>query len=139
MKIWYQSNALKPSVAYAAVRSKGGGFVVIDMLLSVAPIVVFCVCSIFCCSLHCVLSAIILIGKKELIALLHFFFFASCDCYLQCVIVVFPDPTQLLFLCSCHIIKMTIFDGNSKFSTRPNDIVYWFEQVNYINCYLLYL
>ena len=30
---------------------------------------------------------------------------------------------------------MTIFDGNLKCTTRTNDIVYWFEQENYINCY----
>ena len=51
---------------------KGGGSVVVDSLLIAAPIVGFCVCSIFCCSLLCVLSsfAIILMGKRELVALL---------------------------------------------------------------------
>ena len=73
------------------------------MLLSVAPIVVFCVCSMVCCAFHCVLSAIILIGKRAGCFTL-FFFLASCDCYLQCVIVVFSEHTQLLFLRSCHII-----------------------------------
>ena len=60
-KSWYQYNAFKPSVAWVAVRSK-------------APIVGFCVCSVFCCALLCVLSsfAIILMGKRELIALLCF-------------------------------------------------------------------
>ena len=59
-------------MAYAAVRSKGSGFVVVDMLLSVAPIVVFCVCSMFCCALHYVLFVIILMGKKSW--LLYFIF-----------------------------------------------------------------
>ena len=48
----------------------------------VATIVVFCVCSMFSCTLLCVLSsfAFILMGKKELIALL-FVFLMSCDVY----------------------------------------------------------
>ena len=49
-----------------------------------------CNCSMFCCVLLCVQYcsfAIILMGKKELVDLL----------YLQFVIVVFPDHTQLLF------------------------------------------
>ena len=49
-----------------------GGFVVVDLLLIVSPKVAFCVCSMFCCTLLCVLSsfAIILMGKRELVALL---------------------------------------------------------------------
>ena len=44
----------------------------VDSLLIVAPIVGFCVCSVFCCTLLCVLSsfAIILTGKRELVVLL---------------------------------------------------------------------
>ena len=71
----------------------------------------FCVCSMFCCALFCVLSifAIILIGKKAPIALLC----SSSWCLviiivlllflvvpwvgLQCVIVAFTDHTHLLF------------------------------------------
>ena len=43
-----------------------------DLLLIVAPIVGFCICSMFCYTLLCVLSsfAIILTGKRELVALL---------------------------------------------------------------------
>ena len=50
----------------------GGGSVVVDSLLIVVPIVAFCVCSMFCCTSLCVLSsfAIILMGKRELVALL---------------------------------------------------------------------
>ena len=50
----------------------GGGSVVFDSLLIVASIVLFCVCSMFCCILLCVLSsfAIILMGKGELVVLL---------------------------------------------------------------------
>ena len=63
-------------------------------------------CSMFCCTLLCVRSsiAIILMGKRELVALLNL----SSWClvmverlFLSCVrfmIVVFPDHTHLLLL-----------------------------------------
>ena len=67
----------------------------------------FCNCSMFCCALLYVHSsfAIILIGKRELVALLScsswclvivvwLFLAVSWDC-LQFVIVVFPDHTHL--------------------------------------------
>ena len=69
-----------------------------------------CVCSVFCCTLLCVHSsiAIILMGKRELIALLNLsswclvmverLFLAVPRGCLQFVIVVFPDHTHLLFL-----------------------------------------
>ena len=71
-----------------------------------------CNCSMFCCTLLYVLSsfAIILMGKRELFALLslsswclvkgEWLFLAVpwvCVC-LRFVIVVFPDHTHLLFL-----------------------------------------
>ena len=69
-----------------------------------------CNCSIFCCTLRYVHSciAIILRGKRELVALLNLspwclvmverlFLAVPWDC-LQFVIVVFPDHTHLLFL-----------------------------------------
>ena len=69
-----------------------------------------CNCSMFCCTLLYVHSsiAIILMGKRELIALLNLsswylvmverlFLVVSRGC-LQFVIVVFPDHTHLLFL-----------------------------------------
>ena len=68
-----------------------------------------CYCSMFCCTLLCVHSsiAIILMGKRELVALLNL----SSWCLvmveglslavprgcLRFVVVVFPDQTQLLF------------------------------------------
>ena len=71
----------------------------------------FCVWTLFCYSVLCVLSsfAISLMGEESaLIALIVFL--VSCDCYsvawlfltvpwvgMQCVIVVFPDHTHLLF------------------------------------------
>ena len=75
----------------------------------VTPIVGVCNCSMFCCMLLYVHSslAIILIGKRELIALLRLsswclvmvvwlFLMAPWVC-LRFVIVVFPDHTHLLF------------------------------------------
>ena len=69
-----------------------------------------CNCSMFCCALFCVHSsvAIILMGKRELIALLNLsswclvmverLFLAVPGGCLWFVIVVFPDHTHLLFL-----------------------------------------
>ena len=69
-----------------------------------------CNCSMFCCTLLYVHSsiAIILIGKRELIALLNLssrclvmvgqLFLAVPRGCLQFLIVVFPDHTHLLFL-----------------------------------------
>ena len=71
-----------------------------------------CNCSMFCCTLLYVHSsiAIILMGKRELIALLGLsswclvmferLFLAVPRGCLQFVIVVFPDHTHLLFLTS---------------------------------------
>ena len=69
-----------------------------------------CNCSMFCFTLLCVRSsiAIILMGKRELVALLNLsswclviverLFLAVPQGCLQFVIVVFPDHTHLLFL-----------------------------------------
>ena len=71
-----------------------------------------CNCSMFCCTLLCVCSsiAIILMGKRELVALLNlsswclvmveWLFLAVPQGCLRFVIVVFPDHTHLLFLIS---------------------------------------
>ena len=88
------------------------GFV--DFLFIVTPIVGVCNCSMFCCALLYVHSsiAIILMGKRELIALLNLsswclvmverLFIAVPRGCLQFVIVVFPDHTHLLFLFLCE-------------------------------------
>ena len=69
-----------------------------------------CNCSMFCCTLVYVHSsiAIIMMGKRELIALLNlsswclvmveWLFLAVSQGCLKFVIVVFPDHTHLLFL-----------------------------------------
>ena len=84
--------------------------VVVDFLFIVTPIVGVCNCSVFCCTLLYVHSsiAIILMGKRKLIALLNLsswclviverLFLAVPRGCLQFVIVVFPDHTHLLFL-----------------------------------------
>ena len=80
-----------------------------------------CNCSMFCCTLLYVhfSIAIILMGKRELIALLNLsswclvmverlFLTVPRGC-LQFVIVVFPDHTHLLFLLG-RCIVLTIYD-----------------------------
>ena len=87
----------------------GGGSVVVDLFIN-TPIVEVCNCSMFCCTLLYVHSsfAIILMGKRELVALLSLsswcfvivvwvFLMVPRVC-LQFVIMVFPDHTHLLFL-----------------------------------------
>ena len=85
-----------------------------------------CNCSMFCCTLLYVHSsiAIILMGKRELIALLNLsswclvmverLFLAVPRGCLQFVIVVFPDHTHLLFLmsqllCLCCVVTVKSF------------------------------
>ena len=99
---------------------KGGGSVVVDFLFIVTPNVEVCICSMFCCTLLYVHSsiAIILMGKRELIALLNLsswclvkverlFLAVPLGC-LQFVIVVFPDHTHLLFfMCLLVLLRFT--------------------------------
>ena len=91
--------------------------VVVDFLFSVTPIVGVCYCSVFCCTLLCVHSsiAIILVGKRELVALLYLsswclvmverLFLAVPRGCLRFVIVVFPDHTHLLFFILIKVTK----------------------------------
>ena len=81
----------------------------IDFLFIVTPIVRVCNCFMFCCTLLYVYSsiAIILMGKRELVALLNLsswclamverLFLAVPRGCLRFLIVVFPDHTHLLF------------------------------------------
>ena len=106
---WYQQNAFKPPGGLGCCPFLGGGSVVVDFLFIVTPIVGVCISSMFCCTLLYVHSsiAIILMGKRELIALLNLsswclvmverLFLAVPRGCLQFVIVVFPDHTHLLF------------------------------------------
>ena len=86
------------------------GSVVVDSLLIVTPDVGFCNCSMICYALLYVHSifAIILMGKRDLVALLSlsswcfvivvWLFLAVPWVCLQFVIVVFPDDTHLLLM-----------------------------------------
>ena len=102
-------NAFKPPGGLGCCPFLGGGSVVVDFLFIVTPIVGVCNCSMFCCTLLCVRSsiAIILMGKRELVALLNlsswclvmvdWLFLAVPQGCLRFVIVVFPDHTHLIF------------------------------------------
>ena len=80
-----------------------------------------CNCSMFCCTLLYVHSsiAIILMGKRELVALLNlsswclvmveWLFLAVSRGCLQFMIVVLPDHTHLLFLVSLSTIMSSSF------------------------------
>ena len=82
----------------------------VDVLFIVTPIMGVCNCSMFCCTLLYVHSsiAIILMGKRELVALLNLsswclmmverLFLAVPRGCLRFVIVVFPDHTH--YFCS---------------------------------------
>ena len=106
---------LSPLVAWAAVRSKAVVLLLLTFLFIVTPFVGVCNCSMFCCTLLYVHSsiAVILMGKRELIALLNLsswclvmverLFLAVPRGCLQFVIVVFPDHTHLLF-CTCRLL-----------------------------------
>ena len=95
-------------------QNKGGVSVVVDFLFIVTPLVGVCNCSMFCCTLLYVHSsiAIILMGKRELVALLNLsswclvmverLFLALPRGCLRFVIVLFPDQTHLLFLGLYH-------------------------------------
>ena len=88
-----------------------GGSVVVDLMLIGSPLLGFCNCSMFFSALLYVLSsfAIILMAKRELVALLCFtswrlmivmwLFLTMPRLCLQFVIVIFPDHTciHLLF------------------------------------------
>ena len=90
-----------------------------------------CSCSMFCCTLLYVHSsfAIILMGKRELVALLTlsswcivivvWLFPAVPWVCLHFVIVVFPDHTHLLFFLILHDCKINLrYRKHSHFKTR---------------------
>ena len=98
---------------------QGGGSVVVDFLFIVIPILGVCNCSMFCCTLLYVHSstAIILMGKRELVALLGLsswclvmvewlFLTVPWGC-LRFVNVVVFDHTHLLFLL-CFLANLFI-------------------------------
>ena len=82
-------------------QTKARHFVVVDSLLIVTPIVGICNCSMFCCALLYVHSSfsIILMGKRELVALLFFVYHVSRDC---CVALP-HGAAGLSAVCHCGI------------------------------------
>ena len=101
----------------------------------VKQVVGVCNCSMFCCTLLYVLSsiAIILMGKRELIALLNLsswclvmverLFLAVPRGCLQFVIVVFPDHTHLLFLKIIYIYMYNYSFRYSRTAQYPEPVV----------------
>ena len=65
-------NVLKSIIIWRRRRGCMQNEVVVDLLFIVAPVVGFCICSMFCCTFLYVPSGlvIILMGKRELGALL---------------------------------------------------------------------
>ena len=97
-----------PWLSFGCCLFLGVGSVVVDFLFVVTPIVGVCNCSMLCCTLLYVHSsiAIILMGKRELVALLSLsscclvkgerhFLAVSWGC-LQFEIVVFPDHNRTI-------------------------------------------
>ena len=101
----------------------------------------------FCCTLLCVHSsiAIILMGKRELVALLNLsswclvmverLFLAMPQGCLRFVIVVFPDHTHLLFL-MLILLNKTYCDNSSQLKTSLIMILH-FAVDHYANHLLL--
>ena len=112
--------------------------IVVDFLLIVTPVVGVCNCSMFCCALLYVhySIAIILMGKRELVALLNLsswvfvmvepLFLAVPRRCLQFVIVVFPDHTHLLFLS---------LDEFNKFNNAGAPILNSIYHMKMVKCY----
>ena len=105
-----------------------------------------CNCSMFCCTLLYVHSsiAIILMGKRELIALLNLsswclvmverLFLAVPRGCLQFVIVVFPDHTHLLFLRGLYgdlVYKLNEIVGSNNFSAQFIKIISHYKKIGY--------
>ena len=88
-------------MAQAAVRSKVVVLLLLIYFFIYLPLFVGFLClSLFWYGLLCVLSsfAIVLTRKREMVALLLWLFLTMPLVSLQCVIVVFPDHTHLLYL-----------------------------------------
>ena len=105
--------------------------VVVDFLCIVTPIVGVCNCSMICCTLLYVHSsfAIILMGKREMVALLGlsswchvmvvWLFLTVPWVCLRFLIVVFPDHIHLLFLMSVFFSR-TLFIFTLTISNHDN-------------------
>ena len=82
----------------------GGGSVVVNSLLCVAPIVGFCVCSMFCCALLFVLSSFAIIlsdGEERAGCFTLCVFLVYCGCY--CSGALPHDNVGWSAVCDCGI------------------------------------
>ena len=143
---------LSPPVAKAAVRSKAMVLLLLT-LFNVSPIVGVCNCSKFCCMLLYVRCsiAIILMGKRELVALLDLsswclmmvgrLFLAVPRGCLQFVIVVFSDHTHLLFLTKKGEVDAPLnrFKPSSKISllTVPRQCFFCGSFLLFLSCFVM--
>ena len=104
-----------------------------------------CNCSMFCCTLLYVHStiAIILMGKRELVALLNLsswclmmverLFLAVPRGCLRFVIVVFPDHTHLLFLkLSIVYFKMVFFSPSTSYGVYISKLIQFARASNHV-------
>ena len=76
----------------------------VDVSIFVALILGFCVCSMFCCALLCVLSSFanILMGKEERAGCFTLsVYLVSCDCY--CSVALTCDVMGWSAVCDCSI------------------------------------
>ena len=104
-------------------------------------------CSMFCCTLLYVHSsiAIILIGKRELVAMLNLsswclvmverLFLAVPRGCLWFVIVVFPDHTHLLFLLNNNLLFVGQLYENKSLVLCAHDLIFFttdLQTVNYL-------
>ena len=89
----------------------GGGSVVVDLLFIVTPIVGVCDCSMLCCTLLYVhfSFAVILMGKRELVALLSL---SSWCLVIDLCVALLRGAMGLSAVCDCGIswsYSLTIF------------------------------
>ena len=111
-------------------------------------------CSMFCCTLLYVHSsiAIILIGKKELVAMLNLsswclvmverLLLAVPRGCLWFVIVVFPDHTHLLFLLNNNLLFVDQLYENKSLVLCAHDLIFFttdLQTVNYLELIFYFL
>ena len=73
------------------------------MMMIVAPIVGFSVCSMFCCTLLCILSSFAIMhdGEERAVCFVLFVFLMSCFCY--CSVALPHDTMGWSAVCDCGI------------------------------------
>ena len=119
-----------------------GGSVIVDFLFIVTLIVGVCNCSMFCCTLLDVHTsiAIILMGKRELVALLNlsswclvtfeWLFLAVPWGCLRFVIVLFPGHTPLLFQIRQHYLHVLCHNSVADLSVPVLCLLLYFNTLS---------